>query len=185
MEYKYYLKWLLNELSFAKSDKLKADSIEFIGEKESGSEVSFEIKVTDLAAIAFLRIDELEHALEQVITLAERDSHFGKSRSDIAERAKESRSLNLTGIIQKAKVDSSPFNFKHLMGDSYKVLNQNGFNNALYDFIGCVENGTDNSYTKEDIRRAVVKDNYPTHYPCQISITNQMFECFRIYVDIN
>lgn len=36
------------------------------------------------------RVLELEHALAQVVTLAERDSDtFGKARSDIAARAKE------------------------------------------------------------------------------------------------
>lgn len=35
------------------------------------------------------RVLELENALAQVATLAERDTNFGHSRSDIAARAKE------------------------------------------------------------------------------------------------
>jgi ATP-dependent helicase/DNAse subunit B len=71
-----------------------------------------------------------------------------------------------------------PTNFKKETGFRYKVKNQNGLNNALYDFYDPENNGR----TKIDIRKAL--ENYPIKYPCKIFIIDQMFECRKIYLDI-
>ncbi len=90
MKYGKNLKWVLNEVANAEPDQYETGSIEIFGENEQGQEGSCEIEIDDLMNAACDRISELENALTQVITLAERDSEtFGKSRSDIAERAKE------------------------------------------------------------------------------------------------
>jgi hypothetical protein len=67
-------------------------------------------------------------------------------------------------------------NFKHICGNTYLIKNQNGFNNAIYDFMDAENN------EKESIRKAV--QNFPTKYPTIISIYSQMFECSRIHIDI-
>ena len=69
-------------------------------------------------------------------------------------------------------------NFKKETGFRYKIKNQNGLNNALYDYYDPENNGR----TKTEIRKAL--QNYPNKYPCKITIIDQMFECCRIYVDI-
>lgn len=58
----------------------------------------------------------------------------------------------------------------------YELKNQNGLNNALYDFY------KDRQYSKKFIRSCL--QNYPIKYPCTIIIVCQMFECSRIYLDI-
>lgn len=67
----------------------------------------------------------------------------------------------------------------------YKIKNQNGLNNALYDFYDPENNGR----TKTEICRAL--QNYPTKYPCKITIIptekqgeDNMLECAKIFVDI-
>jgi hypothetical protein len=69
-------------------------------------------------------------------------------------------------------------NFKKETGFRYKIKNQNGSNNALYDYYEPEDNGR----TKGKIREAL--QNFPTKYPCKITIIDQMFECGRIYVDV-
>lgn len=73
--------------------------------------------------------------------------------------------------------------FKRLVGTTYRVENQNGFNAALYDAIGCVENGTDNSYTKQELREAV--QGFPERYPAIVQFDDRMLECYRVYVSIS
>lgn len=65
-------------------------------------------------------------------------------------------------------------NFRKVSGHCYHVANQNGFNNALYDFYN--ENGN-----KEAIRKMV--QNYPKYYPTTIIIIDQSFECNRLYIE--
>lgn len=71
-------------------------------------------------------------------------------------------------------------NYKKISTSQFKVYNQNGFNNALYDYykdsIDCGD------YTKKDIRRMV--QNWPKSYPATIIIKDLTFECSRIYIEI-
>jgi len=69
-------------------------------------------------------------------------------------------------------------NFRKETNFRYKIKNQNGLNNALYDFYDPENNGR----TKKEIRKAL--QNYPTKYPCRITIVDNMFKCARIFVDI-
>lgn len=69
-------------------------------------------------------------------------------------------------------------NFKRESNYRYKVKNQNGLNNALYDYYTPEETGR----TKKEIRNAL--QNWPIKYPCKIIIIDDMFECNRIYLDI-
>lgn len=62
-------------------------------------------------------------------------------------------------------------------GHCYLVKNQNGFNNALYDYFYL----DDCTYTKKEIRSMV--QTFPTSYPCTIVIINQVFECKRLYIE--
>ncbi len=73
--------------------------------------------------------------------------------------------------------------FERIVGTTYRVGNQNGFNAALYDAIGCVENGTDNSYTKQELREAV--QDFPQRYPATVQFDDKMLECYRVYVAIS
>lgn len=62
----------------------------------------------------------------------------------------------------------------------YTVKNQNGFNNALYDFFsGIIDE--DNTFSKKRIRSMV--QNFPLYYPISIVIINQSFECGRVYIE--
>jgi hypothetical protein len=69
-------------------------------------------------------------------------------------------------------------NFKKETNYRYKIKNQNGLNNALYDFFD-VDNS---SYSKKDIRRML--QNWPKKYPCKITVVDDTFSCCRIFVDI-
>jgi hypothetical protein len=63
--------------------------------------------------------------------------------------------------------------FSKITGHCYIVENQNGFNNALYDYF--------KDYEKERVRKMV--QNYPEHYPTTIIIIDQSFECNRVYIE--
>lgn len=63
-------------------------------------------------------------------------------------------------------------------GHFYTVRNQNGFNNALYDFFNA---GKEMSYSKEEVRKMV--QNFPLVYPASIIIVDQSFECSRVYIE--
>ena len=73
--------------------------------------------------------------------------------------------------------------FELIVGTTYRVKNQNGFNAALYYSIGCVENGTHCSYTKKELRKAV--QDFPEKYPATVQFDDRMLECGRVYVAIS
>lgn len=57
-------------------------------------------------------------------------------------------------------------NFKKETQFRYKIKNQNGLKNALYDFYSPEDNGRN----KMEIRKSL--QNYPTEYPCKITFKN-------------
>lgn len=59
--------------------------------------------------------------------------------------------------------------------------NQNGFNNALYDYFNATDDGIDNTYSKKKVREMF--QNFPEIYPTTIVIIDQSFECGRIYIE--
>jgi hypothetical protein len=69
-------------------------------------------------------------------------------------------------------------NFRKESIYKYKIKNQNGLNNALYDYYEPGESGR----TKKEIRNAL--QNWPNKYPCKITIIDYMFECGAICIDI-
>ncbi len=69
-------------------------------------------------------------------------------------------------------------NYKRITGHVYSIKNQNGFNNALYDYFGI---GIDSTYSKGEVRKMV--QNFPTKYPTNIVIIDQSFECRRVYIE--
>ena len=71
--------------------------------------------------------------------------------------------------------------FHRHTGHFYTVENQNGFNNALYDFYSATDDGVNASYSKKDIRKMV--QNYPDLYPRSIIIIDQTYECSRIFIE--
>jgi len=73
--------------------------------------------------------------------------------------------------------------FRKITGHVYNVENQNGFNNALYDYFCAIdkEDGKGNSYTKEKVRKMV--QNFPEIYPTTIVIIDNSFECSRVYIE--
>ena len=70
--------------------------------------------------------------------------------------------------------------FFKLSEHCYIVENQNGFNNALYNYFGCGKESGE-GYTKEQVRGMV--QNYPKSYPTEIIIIDQTFECMRVYIE--
>ncbi len=71
--------------------------------------------------------------------------------------------------------------FRKITGHVYKVKNQNGFNNALYDYFGASDNEEPNTYTKSKVREMI--QNYPKIYPTTIVIIDNSFECGRVYIE--
>ena len=69
--------------------------------------------------------------------------------------------MNLFKRLVKFFKNKKP-NYSHECGNTYTVRSQNGLNNAIYDSIGCFENG-ENTLTKKELREAVESD--PTRYP--------------------
>lgn len=67
----------------------------------------------------------------------------------------------------------TPSNYKHHFGCLYTAKNQNGFVQAIKEYLG-------NEYTSGCIKRML--ENYPTEYPCTFTIVDQSFECGRIYI---
>jgi len=63
--------------------------------------------------------------------------------------------------------------FSKITRHCYIVENQNGFNNALYDYF--------KDYKKESVRKMV--QDYPKYYPTTIVIVDQSFECSRVYIE--
>jgi len=73
-------------------------------------------------------------------------------------------------------------NYKKLNSFIYSVKNQNGFNNACYDFFEAKNESIDNCYSKKEVRDMV--ENYPKKYPCEFMIIDKTFECLRFYVKV-
>lgn len=71
--------------------------------------------------------------------------------------------------------------FRKITGHVYNVENQNGFNNALYDFFSATDDGKNNTVSKKDVRRMI--QNFPKIYPTTIVIIDQTFECARVYIE--
>lgn len=71
--------------------------------------------------------------------------------------------------------------FRKITGHVYNVENQNGFNNALYDYFGATDDGKDNTHLKKKVREMV--QNFPKSYPTTIVIIDQSFECSRVYIE--
>lgn len=62
-------------------------------------------------------------------------------------------------------------------GHCYTVINQNSFNNALYDYFECDKENR----SKESVRSMI--QNFPTQYPITIIIIDLSFECNRVYIE--
>lgn len=87
-------------------------------------------------------------------------------------------------ILKKAFDVAEINNFEHVVGKTYLVRNQNGFNNALYAALGCAENdGSALYYTKKELRDAV--QSWPEKYPAFVSFDDKMLECHRVFVTID
>lgn len=67
-------------------------------------------------------------------------------------------------------------NFRKHSGHLYTVKNQNGLNNALYDYFDVVDD------TKKESIRSMLQ-NFPRYYPISIVIIDQSFECNRVYLE--
>lgn len=70
-------------------------------------------------------------------------------------------------------------NFIHHTGHLYTVKNQNGFNNALYDYFNATGDGA--NFTKAEVRKMV--QNFPPYYPVSMIIIDQSFECNRVFIE--
>ena len=68
-------------------------------------------------------------------------------------------------------------NYIKITDDIFVVKNQNGFNNALYDFTGCY----DGFCSKQDIRSMVT--GFPKSYPAVV-VLNKVYDIFRISVEV-
>jgi len=68
-------------------------------------------------------------------------------------------------------------NFRKHTKHLYTVKNQNGFNNALYDYFNIDKN---TSLTKKEVRDMI--QNYPEYYPISIVIVDLSFECCRVEI---
>ena len=69
-------------------------------------------------------------------------------------------------------------NFLRHTGHLYTVKNQNGFNNALYNYYEVDKKG---NLSKKEVRKMV--QNFPEYYPISIIIIDQSFECSRVYIE--
>jgi len=71
--------------------------------------------------------------------------------------------------------------FRKITGHVYNVENQNGFNNALYDYFGATDDGMNNTHSKKKVREMI--QNFPELYPTTIVIIDLSFECGRVYIE--
>jgi hypothetical protein len=67
-------------------------------------------------------------------------------------------------------------NYIKITYNIFVVKNQNGFNNALYDYVG-----VDDFYSKQDIRSMV--NDFPKSYPAVV-ILDEIDEISRISVEV-
>lgn len=72
-------------------------------------------------------------------------------------------------------------NHKRITGHFFTAENQNGFNQALYEFFNISPND-DGFYTKKEIKAMVC--SYPKQYPCAFVIVDKTSECARIFIKI-
>jgi hypothetical protein len=68
-------------------------------------------------------------------------------------------------------------NFIKITGHLYKVKNQNGLNNALYNYFDV----DDDIIRKKAIREMV--QSIPPYYPICFVIVDLSFECGRVYLE--
>lgn len=80
-------------------------------------------------------------------------------------------------------------NFIKLSNSIYIANNQNGFNQAVYDFFGHNDNELPIYHTKKELRS--MNYNYPHYdksgnhpYPCMFAIVDDTFNQGRYYIDI-
>ena len=71
--------------------------------------------------------------------------------------------------------------FIQVTGHLYMVKNQNGLNNALYDFYGATDNGENFTKSKKEVRNMM--QDVPPYYPISVVIVDQSFECNRVYLE--
>lgn len=71
--------------------------------------------------------------------------------------------------------------FTKITDHVYHVENQNGFNNALYDYFDVLRDDGGGTREKKEIREMV--QNFPKKYPTTIVIVDQSFECRRVYIE--
>lgn len=71
--------------------------------------------------------------------------------------------------------------FKKITGHLYVAENQNGFNNAMYDYFNATNEGIENTKSKKQVRDMI--QNFPTIYPIAFVIVDQSFECSRVYIE--
>lgn len=68
-------------------------------------------------------------------------------------------------------------NYIKITDDIFVVKNQNGFNNALYEFTGCY----DGFCSKQDIRSMAT--GFPKSYPAVV-VLNKVYDILRISVEV-
>lgn len=68
-------------------------------------------------------------------------------------------------------------NYIKITYNIFVVKNQNGFNNALYDFMG----SHDSFYSKQEIR--YMATDFPKSYPAVV-ILHEIYDISRISVDV-
>jgi len=71
--------------------------------------------------------------------------------------------------------------FIQVAGHLYMVKNQNGLNNALYDFYGATDSGENFTKSKKEVRSMV--QDVPPYFPISVVIVDQSFECNRVYLE--
>ncbi len=71
--------------------------------------------------------------------------------------------------------------FSKITNHLYKVENQNGLNNALYDYFQTTDNGEDFTKSKKTVR-SMIKDK-PPYYPISFVIVDFSFECGRVSLE--
>ena len=71
--------------------------------------------------------------------------------------------------------------FRRHCGHCYSVKNQNGLNNALYDYFKATDDGNNYTRSKKSVRELVT--DIPPYYPITIVIVDLTFECNRLYIE--
>jgi hypothetical protein len=66
-------------------------------------------------------------------------------------------------------------------GHCYTIKNQNGLNNALYDYFNATDDGNNSTRSKKSVRELV--NDIPKYYPITMVIVDLTFECNRLYIE--